>query len=133
MIKMLRQEMPFSILLGGNLLSRIGDGVHEFIFIVTVLKVTNNDVAHAGIIYFFRFIPYLVLGPLGGALADRLRRKSLMLHADIARMVITSAFCALLMTDEAGPVSLALIGMLMTAFRTIFQPAFHKLTPFSGW
>lgn len=129
MIKMLLQEKPFSVLLGGNLLSRIGDGVHEFVFIIIVLKVTNNGVAHAGIIYFFRFIPYLMLGPLGGALSDRLPRKSLMLYADFARMMVTSSFCALLITDHAGPISLALVGMLMTAMRTIFQPAFQAAIP----
>ncbi len=129
MLKMLLQERPFAVLLGGNLLSRIGDGVHEFIFIITVLKVTNNGVAQAGVIYFFRFIPYLILGPLGGALADRLRRRSLMINADLARMVVTSAFCALLIADQVGIVSLALIGMLMTAFRTIFQPAFQAAIP----
>ncbi|NWK78900.1 MFS transporter [Aquitalea sp. LB_tupeE] len=129
MIKMLLHEKPFSILLGGNFLSRVGDGVHDFIFIITVLKVTGSNLVMAGIIYFFRFIPYLVLGPLGGALADRLKRKSLMLNADIARMFITTAFCSLLISDQAGLIALTLVGMLMTAFRTIFQPAFQAAVP----
>jgi MFS family permease len=129
MFKLLKQERSLSFLLGGNLLSRIGDGVHEFIYIVTVLKVTNNGVAHAGFIYFFRFIPYLILGPLGGALADKLKRKLLMLNADLARMLITSVFCALLVTNQIESIALAVIGMLMTAFRTIFQPAFQATIP----
>jgi DHA3 family macrolide efflux protein-like MFS transporter len=125
MIGMLRRERPFSILLTGNVLSQIGDGIHEFIFIVTVLRVTHNNVTLAGIVYFFRFIPYLVLGPLGGALSDRLPRRSLMVFADLSRMTITGIFCALLIGDFINVVSLALIGMLMTSFRTLFQPAFQ--------
>lgn len=129
MIGMLRRERSFSIFLTGNLLSQIGDGVHEFVFIVSVLSVTGNNVALAGVVYFFRFIPYLVLGPLGGALSDRLSRRSLMLCADLARMFITSLFCGLLAVGEANLTLLALIGMLMTSFRTIFQPAFQGTIP----
>lgn len=129
MLRMLRQERPFAVLLGGQLLSRIGDGVHEFVFIVAVLQATGNAVAPAGLIYFCRFIPYLALGPLGGVLADRLRRRWLMLHTDLARMGVTLGLCALLVTGQAGPVWLALIGMLMTALRTLFQPAFQAAIP----
>jgi MFS transporter, DHA3 family, macrolide efflux protein len=129
MINMLRRERRFSILLTGNALSQVGDGIHEFIFIVTVLNVTHNSVALAGVIYFFRFIPYLVLGPLGGALSDRLPRRSLMLFADISRMATTGVFCGLLVVDQINVVALALIGMLMTSFRTVFQPAFQGTIP----
>ncbi|HVW49742.1 MAG TPA: MFS transporter [Trinickia sp.] len=129
MLAMLRKERRLSILLTGNLLSQIGDGVHEFIFIVTVLNVTHANVALSGAIYFFRFIPYVVLGPLGGALSDRLSRRSLMIAADLARMSITAVFCFLLSSAQIDVAALALIGMSMTAFRTLFQPAFQGTIP----
>jgi MFS family permease len=129
MIGVLRRERRFAALLTGNLLSQIGDGVHEFIFIVAVLKATSNNVGLAGLLYFFRFIPYLVLGPLGGALSDRLSRRSLMVFADLARISITCIFCVLLSKGDPGLPSLALIGMLMTSFRTLFQPAFQGIIP----
>ncbi len=129
MISMLRRERRFSILLTGNLLSQVGDGVHEFIFIVTVLNITHNNVALAGVVCFFRFIPYVVLGPLGGALSDRFPRRTLMAVADLARMAITCGFCVLLVGDRVGLVALALIGLSMTSFRTLFQPAFQGTIP----
>lgn len=129
MLAMLRRERRLSILLTGNLLSQIGDGVHEFIFIVTVLNVTHANVALSGAVYFFRFIPYVVLGPLGGALSDRHSRRSLMIAADLARMIITAVFCFLLSSAQIDVAALALIGMSMTAFRTLFQPAFQGTIP----
>lgn len=129
MINMLLRERRLSVLLSGSLLSRIGDGIHEFVFIITVLRVTHNGIADAGVIYFFRFIPYLVLGPIGGALSDKLSRKALMIGSDIARMLVTSVFCTLLVANRVDAVSLALLGMLMTTFRTIFQPAFQAAMP----
>ncbi|MGN6319552.1 MFS transporter [Trinickia sp.] len=129
MLAMLRKERRLSVLLTGNLLSQIGDGVHEFIFIVTVLNVTHANVALSGAVYFFRFIPYVVLGPLGGALSDRLPRRALMVGADLARMAITCVFCVMLSADRIGVAALALIGMSMTAFRTLFQPAFQGTIP----
>src|SRR5690349_20351642 len=109
MLAMLRKERRLSVLLTGNLLSQIGDGVHEFIFIVTVLNVTHANVALSGAVYFFRFIPYVVLGPLGGALSDRLPRRALMVGADLARMAITGVFCVMLSADRIGVAALALI------------------------
>lgn len=129
MLNMLLREKRLSVLLSGSLLSKIGDGIHEFVFIVTVLKVTGNQVVDAGLIYFFHFIPYLVLGPVGGVLSDRLPRKWLMLFSDLARMLITGAFCLLLMADQINAVVLAVLGMLMTACRTVFQPSFQGSIP----
>lgn len=129
MLAMLRKERRLSVLLTGNVLSQIGDGVHEFIFIVTVLNVTHANVALSGAVYFFRFIPYVVLGPLGGALSDRLPRRTLMVGADLARMAITGLFCLMLSVDRIDVAALALIGMSMTAFRTLFQPAFQGTIP----
>jgi DHA3 family macrolide efflux protein-like MFS transporter len=129
MLAMLRKERRLSVLLTGNVLSQIGDGVHEFVFIITVLHVTHANVLLSGAIYFFRFIPYVLLGPLGGALSDRWPRRSLMIGADLARMAITAAFCLLLASGHVGVTVLALVGMSMTAFRTVFQPAFQGTIP----
>lgn len=129
MIKTLLSERRFSVLLAGNLMSKIGDGIHEFIFIISVLNVTNNSIFDAGVIYFFRFLPYLILGPIGGVLSDRLSRKMLMIGSDLLRMVVTTCFVLLLITDTLSMLSLAIIGMLMTTLRTIFQPAFQATIP----
>ncbi|AIO30582.1 major Facilitator Superfamily protein [Burkholderia cenocepacia] len=110
-------------------MSQIGDGVHEFVFVITVLHAARNNVALAGVVYFFRFIPYLVLGPLGGALSDRLPRRTLMIFADMSRAATTGLFCVLLVVDRVDLVLLGLIGMAMTAFRTLFQPAFQGTIP----
>ena len=129
MLAMLRKERRLSVLLAGNALSQIGDGVHEFIFIITVLHVTHANVALCGAVYFFRFLPYVLLGPLGGVLSDRWPRRALMIHADVARMFVTVGFCLLLSSGHMGMTALALIGMSMTAFRTVFQPAFQGTIP----
>ncbi|PMS20175.1 MFS transporter [Trinickia dabaoshanensis] len=129
MFAMLRKERRFSVLLTGHLLSQVGDGVHEFVFIITVLHVTHANVAASGAVYFFRFIPYVLLGPLGGALSDRWPRRSLMIFADLARMTITLVLCGLLSTRSLGVGGLAVIGMAMTALRTVFQPAFQGAIP----
>lgn len=129
MFKILVAERRFSALLLGSLLSKVGDGIHELVFILTTLKVTGENMFLTGLVYFFRFIPYLVLGPLGGSLADRLSRSRLMVLADLARMAVTLAFCVLLMLGLATPVTVGVMGFLMTALRTIFQPAFQAAVP----
>lgn len=129
MIKALLNERNFSVLIAGNLISKIGDGIHEFIFIILVLNITNNSVFEAGIIYFFRFFPYLILGPIGGVLSDRFSRKKLMIGSDILRMLVTTCFVLLVITNTLNILSLTIIGILMTTLRTIFQPAFQATIP----
>jgi DHA3 family macrolide efflux protein-like MFS transporter len=120
---------PFPILLIGHTLSKIGDGLHEPIFVIAVLKATNNAMAPTAAIYFLRFLPFLIVGPLGAALADRIPAKRLMLLADLVRMLLTAIFSTLLIADQVGTVALALFGMSMTAMRTLFQPAFQAVIP----
>jgi DHA3 family macrolide efflux protein-like MFS transporter len=129
MISLLLHERRFSVLLAGQLFSKIGDGIHELVFVIAVLNITNNGIVAAGYIYFARFIPYLILGPVGGVLADTFSRRRLMLSADVVRAMITGGFCALLLANRVDTLLLALLGMLMTAFRALFQPAFQAAIP----
>jgi MFS transporter, DHA3 family, macrolide efflux protein len=125
----LRFERRFHTLLFGDFLSKTGDGVHELVFIVTLLSVTQNRIAEAGLVYLLRFIPFLFIGPLGGVLADRISRRALMVGSDAARALITIFLCVMMINNLATPAVLALSGMAMTLFRALFQPAYQAALP----
>lgn len=79
---------------------------------------------------FLFFLPFFLIGPLAGCLADRLPRRGLMITADLARCLILLSFPALMgLTREWtawGPfLPLAMVGM----FAAMFSPARSALLP----
>jgi predicted MFS family arabinose efflux permease len=74
-----------------------------------------------------RTIPYLVMGPIGGKLADRVRRKRLMISADLARMGIALLFLLIHTKDQVWIAYLATC--IMTAFSCLFEPARRAVIP----
>ncbi|UCE59665.1 MAG: MFS transporter [Phycisphaerales bacterium] len=76
------------------------------------------------------FVPFFLLAPLAGVLADRLPRRALMVAADVARCVIMFCFVVLIgwMQDWGtwGPVlPLLFVGL----FAAVFSPARSALLP----
>lgn len=129
MIALLKEARAYSRILAAHLISKIGDGMHELVFVLLAMAATDNNLLVLGWIYFFRFIPYLLLGPTGRVLADRYDPKQLMLWSDCGRGLLVALLAVLVHLDAVHPIHLAIIGMLITGFRTLFQPAFQVSTP----
>ena len=82
---------------------------------VGVLVVVNLDgsAADVGWVNAARWAPYLVVGLLVGVLADRVRRKPLLVSTDLARACVLGAFPLFAVTQTLSVVVLA---SLMAAF-----------------
>lgn len=80
---------------------------------------------------FVFFIPFFVLGPIAGLLADRAPRRTLMVAADVARFSILLGFGAMIgwasrFDPQWGPVApILLVGL----FAAMFSPARSALLP----
>lgn len=129
LLAFVRAEPLFSRVLIADLISKTGDGAHELAFVLMALAVTQGDLQWVGWIYFLRFLPYPVAGPLGGRLADLKDARRIMLVCDVARGVMTAALAIAVGSDHLGPWGLAVAGCAMTTFRTLFQPAFQASVP----
>jgi predicted MFS family arabinose efflux permease len=84
------RNRDFRNLAAGLATSQIGEWLASLALIVFVLAETESAawVAAAGTA---RLIPYVVLGPFGGMIADRLSRLRVMVVSDVARVVSTGA------------------------------------------
>ncbi|WP_353190084.1 MFS transporter [Pandoraea pnomenusa] len=127
--RVLRSERLFTRVLTADFISKTGDGAHELAFVLLALALTQGDLQQVGWIYFLRFLPYLVAGPLGGRLADVANARQVMLGCDLARATITLALALAVYLESLAPWGLALAGCAMTTFRTLFQPAFQATVP----
>ena len=117
----------FRLLLASLTTSGIGDWFYNVALIVYILDVTNSPgwVAAAGI---GRLAPYILLGSLGGVVADRYDRRKVMVAADVARALLMVALAVVVATG--APVAFAIaIAFLSTAAGTPFFPAVAAVTP----
>ena len=129
MLNTIRAERRFSRILLAFFISKIGDGVHELIFFLLSIQLAKNNPTALSWVYFFRFAPYLVFGPIGGGIADRHNCKTLMLLSDGVRCALVLVLVGLGHTEHLTLTELTVLGFLMTSFRTVFQPAFQATIP----
>lgn len=112
----------------GQAASQMGDRIHQVALMWWTLTVTNS-LALTGLVMIVTTLPTVLLGPLGGALADRWNRRALMIGADVGRALVVGGMAALAFAGQLTfPVVLVASGLLacLTAF---FTPANMAMVP----
>ena len=115
------------ILFAGQTASDAGDWLYNVALLALVYDRTGSS-ALLGVTTAARMLPLVVLGPLGGVLADRLDRRALMIGSDLVRAGCMAALAAVAMTD--APVVLApVLAALSTAAGAAYPPCVLALIP----
>src|SRR5215207_6368638 len=91
-------------LFAGLVVSQAGDWLYNLALLAFVYERTGST-AWVGITTAARILPEVVLGPLGGVLADRHDRRAVMIASDLLRAGSMAALAFLALTG--GPVVLA--------------------------
>ena len=115
-------------LIGASATSQIGDWLYNAALLGYVYSATHSAgwVAAAMIC---RGLPYVLLGPLGGAIADRYRRRTVLLTGDALRTLLMGAIAATV-------ASAALVGLVIvfaavaSAAGSAEKPATMALLPY---
>ena len=86
----LRSNRDFTVVLGGQAISAVGDAITLTAMPLLVLFLTGSG-ALMGTVAALGLLPNLLLGLPAGALADRWDRRRLMLWSDAGRALLTAA------------------------------------------
>ena len=108
-------------------MSQIGDWLYNLALVVLVYERTHSAL-WAGVTTAARVVPVVVLGPLGGVLADRFDRRRIMITCDLARMglmVLLAAVAAFQLPIVLAPV----IAAIATAAAAPYVPCVAAVTP----
>src|SRR5215469_11148848 len=114
-------------LIGASAASQIGNWLYNAALLGYVYSATHSAgwVAAAMIC---RGLPYVLLGPLGGAIADRYRRRTVLLTGDALRTLLMGAIAATV--ASAGPVGLVIVfAAVASAAGSAEKPATMALLP----
>jgi len=117
-----------SYLWSGQLVSQAGDSITHMAVIWLMLELTGSP-SLTGFIAFAATAPALLFGLFAGVLADRYRRRTLMLISDLARMFLILLIPLAYMGDILSPWVLAAIVFVAASFGTLFNPSRDAIIP----
>lgn len=122
----LRVERPYRRLLSASLLSGIGSWFNNVALLSLLLHLTGSGLA-IGITLAVRTLPYLVMGPIGGILADRINRKTILLISDFARVAFALSFLLVHSLSQVWIAYAATLGLAL--FSALYSPARTAVIP----
>ena len=122
------RERHFALLFWGQATSYLGDWLFQVALPFAALGLGASP-AQVGLVLAAQMVPFIFLSLVGGAWADRLDRRRLMLVADAARAAIQATGGVLLVTGSAQLWELAALAALYGAADSFFAPASIGLIP----
>lgn len=120
---LLRSNPSFRYFWSARAVSFVGDGMALIALLLYVQETRESGVA-VSLLLLAATIPRL-LGPLAGALADRVEQRRLMVACDLGQAALYAAIAALL---PSFPVLLALV-LVASTLATLFRPAGQSALP----
>ncbi|SDT50749.1 Transmembrane secretion effector [Paenibacillaceae bacterium GAS479] len=87
----LKKDPSYRKLVTANFISGIGDWFSSVAILSLLLQITGTGLA-VGITLAARTLPYLFMGPIGGILADKVNKKTILVVSDFARIFLAFSF-----------------------------------------
>ncbi len=118
----------FALLWLGQSVSLTGDGIFSVALAIVALDVDRSP---AGLSYVLaaRLIPTVVFLLLGGAVADRVSRRLIMLASDLARGLVVGVVTVLLALGRLTIAELVVMSLLFGVADAAFSPASTAIVP----
>jgi DHA3 family macrolide efflux protein-like MFS transporter len=117
-----------NLLLGGQMVSQMGDKFHMLAVAYMVLKTTGSP-AKMGLVLFCSIFPGMILGFVSGAVIDRYSRKGIIVVADVARGIIVLAMSLLYAANCLSFPLLLLAQVSISVCTAFFDPAVPAMLP----
>jgi MFS family permease len=112
----------------GAFLSNVGTWM-ETVAVGILVTADTGQAGWTGLVAAAGFVPAAFLGPIGGALADRLPRKPLLLGMTFMQTVLAVLLAVLAALDAAEPVVVVVIVFLAGCFQAVGFPTYQTLIP----
>lgn len=125
--QLIGQNRNFRNLLWGQLISELGSWFNFVAGLGLVRLVSDESPIAAGLLLFWRTMPFALLMPLAGAFADRFSRRTILIVTDVMRAGFALLF---LFVTEPGDLWLAYFASVLLAGATaFFDGAKNAATP----
>jgi MFS family permease len=117
---LVRSNASFRWLWIGTVVSLLGDWFNTIAIYELVNELTGSPLA-LGAVFITKMLPFALVSPLAGLIADRIDRRDLMIGSDLVRAVVVLGF---LLVDDVGDLPLLyILTALQVALSATFLPA----------
>lgn len=118
----------FALILLAQFCSLLGQEVLQFVLPLYLLDVTGSG-TRFGLVIACGFVPYTLLSPIGGVLADRTRKRGIMMGVNAALVAVLLVFLAL--KDVGDPFALVVFATMASfVAQALYQPSIQSTVPF---
>jgi len=121
------RHRAFVLIWFGALVSNIGTWMETTALSYYVANTANAS--WSGIVAAAGFLPTALLSPVGGAWADRFRRRNIMIITNAASVVIAGSIAVLVASGDATPAVLAGFSLLAGCTNAVGFPSFQATLP----
>jgi MFS transporter, DHA3 family, macrolide efflux protein len=110
----------FSAMWLGQVISSLGDRIHQVALVFLVARATDNSPLALGLVFAAITVPGLIVGPFAGALVDRWNRKHVMVASDLIRAAIV---CLIPLASLIHVGLIVVLVFALSAVSSFFRPA----------
>jgi MFS family permease len=118
----------FAILWTGAFISNIGTWM-ETVGVGILVTESTKDALWTGLVAAAGFVPVAVLAPVGGALADRVPRRQLLITTSLVQTALATTLTVLAASGNPGPGVVTLIVFAAGCAQAIGFPAYQAVLP----
>jgi len=122
------RRRPFALVWGAALVSNIGSWVQTVAVGVLVTALTNQA-RWTGLVAAAAFLPIGLLSPVGGALADRVDRRRLLMLTTVGEAAFAVLLTVLAATGTATPLNVTLVVLGGGCLTALGFPAYQAILP----
>jgi MFS family permease len=113
----------------GQTISQFGTQVSELAIPLTGALVLNASPVEMGLLGAFNFAPFLLLSLFAGVWVDRMRRRPVLIVADIGRVLLLGSIPAAALLGVLRMEQLYVVGLLTGALTVFFDVAYQSYLP----
>lgn len=121
-------QKEFMKLTIAGLISRFGDSIDMIAFTWLIYQVTQSA-SWSAIIFACNMLPTVLVQPFAGVLVERMRKKPVMVIADLVRGLLVAGLAILYLTDTLYPMILIIFTLIISTVEAFCNPASMAVTP----
>jgi MFS family permease len=114
--------------LSAYFLSSIGDWLYKLALPIFLYQKTGSAMVMA-VTYGLTFLPFVLVTPFGGVIADRLSRKQMLVRGDTASFILTLLLGLLIFFHTTQFWLLYVLVFLISAVNSLYHPVFQSIIP----
>lgn len=119
----------FTIMAIGQFISLFGNSLQRFALSLLILDLTGSATIFS-LIVAITFVPQIILSPFGGAIADRVSKKRIMVFLDAFSGIFLIIFTVFFMnTDKPSLIAIGVLMGILSIIQSIYDPSVRAAIP----